>query len=169
MKTVIAVVIVVILLVIVAVCSSGTDPISLEVQNMDIVRLSFVALEEGDFSSMADLYSPDFLQYSPDFKDPVTWTEYELSCRIVHASIPKLQFRIVDIFAVKDKVAVRSIWEFPVDPSWSKYCLASVVPKGSAISIFRIEDDLIIEEWCEFDPAIIKRFCSFYKSYYHMR
>ena len=164
MKFVITVGVIVFAFVILVSSYASTLPISLEDRNIDIVKLAFFAFEEGDFTSLADLYSPDYLQHAPEYVDPVTWTEYELACRIVHARLPDLQYRIVDIFAAGDRVAVRSFWEIPIDPSWSEFKLASIITKGSAISIFRIKDGLIIEEWCEYDPAIIKRFCTAYKS-----
>jgi len=163
MKTVIAVVIVVILLVVVAICASKPEAISLEDQNIDIVNRSFFAFAEGDWSSLAELYSPDFLQHTPDFKRSITWPEYELNCRLVHVRLPDLRYRIVDIFAAEDKVAVRSVWDVPIDPSWSKYALASINTKGTAISIFKVKNGKIVEEGCEFDPSAIKRFVSIYK------
>jgi len=164
MKFVIAVVILVITFGILVGAYAKTEPLSLMDQNIVIVRLAFYAINDGDFASLADLHSPDYLQYSPDYKDPQTWSEFELACRIVHSRLPNLQYRIVDIFAFEDKVAVRSVWEYPRDPSWSRYRMAGINLSGSAISIFRIENGKIIEEWCEYDPAVIKRFCASYKS-----
>jgi len=163
-RFIVGIALLVVLFVIIASCFSKPGTISPEDHNINIVKLSYSAFKEGDWSSLADLYSPYYLQHSPDFKDPITWPEYELSCRIVHDRLPNLQYRIVDIFAFKDKVAVRSVWEYPRDPSWSRYRMSGIVLNGSAISIFRIKDRMIIEEWCEFDPSVIKKFCSVYKS-----
>lgn len=150
-------------------CFPQSKAITLEDDCINIIKLSFFAFEEGDWSSMAELYSPDYLQHSPDFKDPITWPEYDLSCRIVHDRIPDLKYRIVDIFADKNKVAVRSVWEYRSDSYPIKLFFPDGVAKGSAISIFRIEKGKIIEEWCEFNPAPIKLFCKFYKSMEHKK
>lgn len=163
MKFVIAIVVIVLLLVIVAVSVSKPETIALEDQNMDIVRLAMYAFREGDWSSFADLHSPGYLQHAPGFENPITWSEYELAARIVHERIPDLQIRIVDIFAFKDKVAVRSIWEYRNDSYQFKCHYPDGVAHGSEIGISLIKDGKIIEEWCEHDPALIKRFCRVYK------
>jgi len=169
MKRLTALLIVIVLSCVIAVSFCEPKAISLEARNINLVKLSFFAINKGDFASLADLYSPDYLQHSPDFKDPQTWPKYELACRIVHSRIPDLQLRIIDIFAFEDKVAVRSVWEYPRDPSWSSYGMWNIDLNGSSISIYRIKNGMIIEEWCEYDPAIIKRFCTFYKAKEHNR
>ncbi len=136
---------------------------------MDIVKLSYFAFSQGDWSSFAYLHSPYYLQHSPGFKDPVTWTDYELSARIVHKRIPDLKIRIVDIFAVLDKVAVRSVWEYRNDSNRFKSHYPDGIAQGSENSIFRIKDGKIIEEWCEHDPAPVKVLCDIYKRMEHMK
>ncbi len=169
MKIVITIVILVLLLVGAAVCISGTGPIALEDDNINIVKLSFYAFRDGDWVSFADLHAPGYLQHSPGYEDPITFADYELSARIVHNRIPDLKIRIVDIFAVKNKVAVRSIWEYRSDSYRFKQRYPDGVAQGSEISIFRIEDGKIIEEWCEHDPAPVAEFCSIYKSMEHIK
>ncbi len=169
MKAVNSVVILVLLLVGAAAPISETGPISLEDRNMDIIKLSYFAFRDGDWSSFAELHSPDYLQHSPGYEDPITWSDYELSARIVHNRLPDLKFSIVDIFAVKNKVAVRSVWECPTNSKLFKYHYPDDVARGSEISIFRIEDGRIIEEWCEHDPAPVKELCSIYKIMEHIK
>ncbi len=169
MKTLIAVAIVVILLVVVALCASKPESISLEEQNIDIVKLSFFAFRDGDWSSFADLHSPDYFQHAPDFKDPIAWPEYELSCRIVHNRLPQLKYRIEDIFAVKDRVAVRCVWECPIDSSQYMHYFPDGIARGSHISISRIKNGKIIEEWFEYDTVGIQRLISFSKSMEHIK
>ena len=155
-RFIVGIALLVILFVIIASCFSKTGPISLEAQNMDIVRLSIYALKDGDWSSFADLHSPGYLQHTPDRKTPVAWPEYELACRIAHNRLPELQYRIMDIFAAGDKVAVRYVWECRKDSMLFKMYYPDGIAQGSEIGIFRIKNGLIIEEWCEYDPADIR-------------
>lgn len=157
MKSVTALGILILLSVVVAVSVSKTETISLEDQNMDIVKLSFLAYNEGDWSSFADLHSPGYFQHAPDYKDPIAWPEYELSCRIAHNRLPKLKYRILDIFAVKDKVAVRCVWEFHGGSAFVKRSCPDGIVKGSHMSITRIKNGKIIEEWYEYDTVGIQR------------
>lgn len=167
MKSIIAVVILVLLFVIVAACCSEPKTISLEEDNINIVHLAYFAFRYGDWPSFAELHSANYLQHSPGFEDPITWSEYELSARIVHKRIPDLKIRIIDIFAVKNKVAVRSVWEYRNDSYQFKRYYPEGIARGSEIGIFRIENGKIIEEWCEHDPTTIKRFCDIYKRMEH--
>lgn len=168
-KIIIALVFITLLLVCVAVSDSGTGPISLEDQNMTIVQLSFYAYNEGDLSSFADLHSPDYIQHAPDFKDPITWPEYELACRIAHNRLPQLKYRIEEIFAVKDKVAVRAVWECPMDSYEFKFTFPDGIVKGQHISITRIKNGKIIEEWYEYDTVGIQRLIRSVKRMDHIK
>ena len=169
MKFVITVGVIVFAFVILVGSYAKTLPISIEDQNMDIVKLSFYAFRDGDWASFADLHSADYLQHSPGYDDPITWSEYELSARIVHARLPDLRIRIVDIFAVEDRVAVRSIWEYRNKSYRFRRHYPDGIAQGSEISIFRIKDSMIIEEWCEHDPKPVKSFCTVYKSLERMK
>jgi len=143
--------------------------LTLEDQNINIVKLSFSAFNEGDFASLADLYSPDYLHHSPDSVEVVDWPEYEHLCRIVRHGYPDLQFRIICIFADSDKVAVRYVWEYSNDSYQFKRYYPTGLARGSANSIFKIKNSRIVSEWCEYDPAGIKSFCSVYKRLDHSR
>jgi len=136
---------------------------------MNIVRLAFFAYNEGDWSSFADLHSPGYIQHAPDFKDPIAWPEYELSCRIAHRRLPKLQYRIEDIFAVQGKVAVRCVWECPMDSYYYKMLYPDGIVKGQHISITLIKNGKIIEEWYEYDTVGIQRLISSVKSMEHIK
>ncbi|MBA7552852.1 hypothetical protein ES705_45428 [subsurface metagenome] len=140
-----------------ATCGSKPGAISLEVQNMDIVRLSFYAYNEGDWSSFAELHSPLYLQHAPDYKDPIPLGAYELSCRTARKRFPDLKYRIEDIFAFEDKVSVRLSWQCSSDSMAFKECFPDGVGSGSMISIVRIRNGKIIEEWCEYDTVGIQR------------
>ena len=154
----------IVLFLIIASCFSKTETISLEDQNMDIVLLADFAYMEGDWASFADLHSPDFILHRSDGEDPVNWTEFELQARVVRNRLPDLQFRNLDMFACKDKVAVRSIWEYRNNSRDFKLFYPDGVAQGSAIGITRIENGKIIESWGECDPAPIKKFYGIYKS-----
>ena len=169
MKFVVSLVIIVITFVILAGSYAKTEPLSLEDHNMDIVRLSIHAFNDGDWSSFADLYSPRYLQHAPGREDPLTWSDYELSCRIAHRRLPSFKYLIEDIFAVKNKVVIRVIWEFPGGRSFVKRSCPDGVKRGSEISIFRIDEGKIVEEWCEYDPENINELIRYSSRLEHMK
>jgi len=152
------------LFVVVAVCISLSQPISLAEDNINTVRSSFCSFGDGDWSALVDLYTPGYLQHLPDFNDPVTFKAYFSSCYLVHSRVPDLQIRIVDIFAALDKVAVRSVWEYRSDSDQFKVYYPSGIAQGSCISIYRVENGFIAEEWCEYDSALIVEFCRIHMS-----
>jgi len=131
--------------------------ITLEDDNMNIVKLSFFAFNEGDWPAFTDLHSPAYVQHAPDSLDPICWSKYILSCSVAHTRFPDLQFRVEDIFAVDDKVAVRTSWQYRNDSDQFKQHFPDGVVQGSEICIFKIKDGKIIEEWYGCNPVIIQR------------
>ena len=147
----------IVIVVIVASYFFKPETISLEDDNMNIVRLSFWAFNEGDWPAFTDLHSPAYIQHAPDSMNPISWSEYILSCSVAHKRIPGLQYRIDDIFAVDDKVAVHSSWECSNESMRFKFYYPDSVSKGSDISIYRIKDGKIIEVWYGCNPVMIQR------------
>lgn len=157
MKFAVTVVCVVIFFVVVAISLSKTSTICFEDQNKEIVCLSYVAFNMSDWSSFAGLHSPLYLQHAPDYKDPIPLGAYELSCRTARKRFPDLKYRIEDIFAFEDKVSVRLSWQCSSDSMAFKEYFPDGVGSGSMISIVRIRNGKIIEEWCEYDTVGIQR------------
>lgn len=155
MKTAISYVVIYVLLVNTMFLVVEPAKISIEDDNMNIVRLSYASYNEGDWSSFAKLHSPGYLQHAPDYEKPISWIDYELSARIAHRRLPDLKYRIEDIFAVKDKVASRIVWEFHGGKAFVKRSCPDGIVKGSLISISLIRDGNIIEEWLEYDPYVV--------------
>lgn len=163
MKVLFRVVYIVFLIVVVSVCYAISEPLSLMDQNIQMIRSSFSAFNNSDWGSLSDHYSPHYLHHSPESANVVDFGEYERNCRIVRREIPALQFRIVCIFANSDMVAVRYIWEYRNNSYQFKLYYPGGLAQGSANSIFRIKNGKIVEEWCEYDPKVIRQFCTIYK------
>ncbi|MBA7619121.1 hypothetical protein ES703_26454 [subsurface metagenome] len=169
MKFAIALIIIVITLVILVGSYAKTLPLSLKDQNIDIVRLSIHAFNEGDWSSFADLHSPNYLHHAPDSIDPVSLCEYMLSCSVAHEHFADLQYRIVDIFADNDNVAVLCTWHYRNDSYQFKKNFPDGAIQGSEINIYRIKDVKIIEDWYGCGPLMMQRLVSFSKSIEHIK
>ncbi len=150
----------IVIFVIIASCFSKTETITLEDQNMDIVRLSICAFGDGDWATFTDLHSPAYIQHATDSMDPITWGEYILSCSVAHKRIPDLKYRIDDIFAVNDRVAVRSTWQYRNDSEQFKQQFPNGVVLGTQVGIFEVMDGKIIEEWGGCSPLMNQRFFS---------
>ncbi|MBA7671492.1 hypothetical protein ES703_79650 [subsurface metagenome] len=169
MKYAVSLIIVIVTFVILVGSYSKTLPLSLEYQNMDIVRLSILAYNDGDWSSFSNLHSPIYLHHAPDHNEPISLVAYELSCRIAHRRLPDLQYRIKDIFCVSDKVACRLVWEYHCYSDHFLYRFPDGIIQGSLISISLIKDGKIIEEWLEYDPVCVNELIHFAKRMEHIK
>lgn len=167
MKFVIAIFILTLLFIVIACAVAKVETISLEFQGMEIVRSSIRAYNVGDWPSFAELHSPGYLHHAPDYEEPIAWPEYALSCRVAHNWLPQLQYRIEDIFAVVDKVAYRCVWECRDDSYQFKCHYPDGVARGSLITISRIKNGKIVEEWIEYDPGCVNNLIRLAKAMQH--
>jgi len=140
-------------LVVLGVVYAGTKPgaMTREEKNKDIVRWATEAVNRGDWEWMRDLYSPKFVQHSPASQEPMGWEDFELGCRIARRKLPDARYKIEDIIAEGDKVAVRLRLSTPVKSRWSSMQGKERVFEMTEIDIVRIADGRIVEEWVEYD------------------
>ena len=122
-----------------------------EQKNKLLVRVAMQAINEGDWQTLSEVYSPRFVQHRPGKSKPLTWTEFELGCRIARQAMPTVRLEIEDIIAEGDKVAVRvkTVVTYKVNP----FGIGAKEEKKefTEMDLFRIEGGRIVEEWCEFD------------------
>lgn len=144
-------------LAVLGVVYAGTKPgaMTTEKKNKAIVRRAMGATDRGDWELMKKLYSPQFVQHSPGSREPTGWEDYELGCRIVHAKFPELHYKIEDVIAEGDKVAVRLSLISPKKKLLTTQRNPAGVMVVTEIDIIRIADGRIVEEWVEYD---IKQF-----------
>jgi len=150
-----------VLAVFVVVCASGAqEDMTREQKNKLLVEVAIGAMSDGDWELMANLYSPRFVQHGPGDTKPTTWTDFELGCRLVQNKLPTLRFKIEDIIAEGDKVAVRLSWSYRNKRWFSKQGNPDGDIGGTELDLFRIEAGRIAEEWCECDPKQYLRLLS---------
>lgn len=144
-------------LAVLGVVYAGTKPgaMTTEKKNKAIVRRAMEASDRGDWDLMRTLYSPLFVQHSPTSRKPIGWDDYDLGCRIAHSKFPDLRYRIEDIIAEGDKVAVRLSLISPKKKLLTTQRNPAGVMVVTEIDIIRIADGRIVEEWVEYD---IKQF-----------
>ena len=141
---------------------AGTRPeeMSKEEKNKLLVRVAVGAMNAGDWEALRELYSPKFIQHDPGSSQPLTWTDFELGCRLVHHKVPTLKYEIKDIIAEGNKVAVRLRWSARDKRWFSTRENRQGDIEGTEINLVRIEGRRISEEWVEYDPKQINKLIS---------
>ena len=134
---------------------TGPDKLTDEEANKMTVRWAMNALNKGDWESMRNLYSPRFVQHSPASQKPTGWEDYELGCRIAHRKFPGHRYRIEDIIAEGDKVAVRMILSIPIEINKGTRYETKKKFEVTELGIIRIANGVIVEEWVQFDKEAI--------------
>ena len=124
-----------------------------EQKNKLVVRVAIQAINEGDWQTLSEVFSPKFLQHGPGNLKTTTWKEFELACRVIRQAMPTARIEIEDIIAEGNKVAVRCKKVITFKESHSKYIRRSGKVELPEIDIFRIEGGRIVEEWCEYYSA----------------
>jgi predicted SnoaL-like aldol condensation-catalyzing enzyme len=133
--------------------SSKPEVMSREQKNKMLVRGAVQAMNEGDWKSLQRLYSLKYLQHVPGDTKPINWPGKMLGCRTMKNKYPTLRLEILDIIAEGDKVAVRlkTVVTYKESHKYKTRRLGKV--ERTEIDILRIEEGMIVEEWCEYDRA----------------
>lgn len=129
------------------------EEMTLEHKNKLLVKAAIEAISAGDWEQMGEMYWPKFVQHSPGSSEPITWTDYELGCRVARQKMPTVRLEIKDIIAEGNKVAVRlkTIVTYKVNPHGIK--TSAEKKEFTEMDLFRIEGGRIVEEWCEYDTT----------------
>lgn len=133
-------------------CISGAkEDMTRTEKNKLLVKVAIGAINTGDWEAMAKIYSPRFVQHNPGEPKTITWTDFELGCRVIRQKIPTARLEIEDIIAEGNKVAVRlkMVITFKETHLHGKRGAGKV--EFQEISIIHIERGRIIEKWCECD------------------
>jgi len=132
---------------------AGTRPedMTREQESKLIVRVAVQAMNEGDWQTLSEVYSPRFVQHGPGDTKPIKWADFELGCRIMKNKFPTLRLEILDIIAEGDKVAVRLKTVVTFKETYPHGTRGAGKVEFTEIDILRIEERRIVEEWCESD------------------
>ncbi len=125
---------------------------ALEERNMEVAKRYIDTLNEGNFEAFKELLSPDYAIFSPSGSpEPASREKLIDNYREARKAISEFTWGIKDITAAKDKVicriAVRGTYRggIPGLPATQKKL------EFSLITIMRMENGRVIEEWQEDD------------------
>ena len=117
--------------------------------NKEIVRRTFAQLTDV-VEQHVDLYGEDWVGHFPGMP-PLDAEGHEMYSKVMGTAFPDLERQIEDLLAEGDKVVARwtargtNLGEFNGMPPTGKFATSS------GITIFRIADGRIVEEWSEND------------------
>jgi steroid delta-isomerase-like uncharacterized protein len=118
-------------------------------QNKEIIRRTFEKLSDV-VESHADLYGDDWVGHFPGM--PTLDAEgHELYSKVMATAFPDLVRRIDDLVAEGDKVVARWSAEGTHLGDFNGMPPTGTFATSSGITVFRIADGRIVEEWSEND------------------
>jgi|SRR5579883_1255169 steroid delta-isomerase-like uncharacterized protein len=113
-----------------------------------IRRLYEEALHQGNFASIDEMFSPDFVDHSTPEQPagPEGVKEYFADVR---EGFPDMRVTIDDLIAEGDRVVVRSTWRGTHLGTYDGMAATGKRAERTLIQIFRVKDGRILEEWNE--------------------
>jgi predicted ester cyclase len=118
-------------------------------QNKEIVRAAFAGLEEV-VASHRQLYSPEWVGHFPGMP-PLDVEGHKQYSVVMNAAFPGLERTLEDLVAEGDKVVVRWSARGTHSGDFNGIPPTGKVASSSGITIFRVADGQIVEEWSESD------------------
>jgi len=123
-----------------------------EAQNKAIANLAWVASSKGDFDTIKELGTPEYLWYLPSNSTrPISREEAIEKARRLHTAFPDISFSIKEIIAVGDKVISRYTMRGTHQGEFAGIPATGHKIEISGIMIGRIENGKIVEEREEMD------------------
>jgi hypothetical protein len=124
----------------------------LEARNIELIKTLIAELDKGNAEILLQLYAPAVKYYFPSGSpNPMSREDEIAQARTFLTAIPDMVHEVLDIFAVKDRVVLRSVAR-----GTHSVELEGIPPTGNKIAIsnliiFRIKDGLVVEEIEEAD------------------
>jgi predicted ester cyclase len=132
--------------------------VNVEEQNIEIAKRYIEAFNTKSFADFKELMSPDYAIYSPSgFPDPTSRDELIKNYMEAGKVFANLIWRAKDIIASGDKVVCRIIANATYVGGVPGLPEEERDVEFSMITILRIEDGLIVEEWMEDDQLGLVR------------
>jgi steroid delta-isomerase-like uncharacterized protein len=130
-----------------------------EEQNLELAKRYAETLNEGDFEAFKELLSPEYAIYSPSgYPEPTLREKLIENYRGVRKVFPEFTWTIEDITAAKDKVICRIIIRGTYRGGIPDVPVTEEDFKFSQITIMRMKDGKVVEEWQEDDQLGFVRF-----------
>ena len=117
--------------------------------NLDVVRRALRPLEEV-LEAHDELYGPEWVGHFPGMP-PLTAEHHRQYSMAMMQAFPDLERTIDDLFAADDKVVLRWSARGTHTGDFNGMPPTGREATSSGITIFRVEDGRIVEEWAESD------------------
>jgi len=126
--------------------------VALEEQNMGLAKRYIDAINEGNFEPFEELLSPGYAIYSPSgYPQPSSREKLIENYQGVRKAFPQFTWSMEDMMASKDKVACRIIIRGTFKGGMAGLPAGEKEFRFSLITIMRMENGKIVEEWQEDD------------------
>jgi steroid delta-isomerase-like uncharacterized protein len=124
----------------------------LEEQNKAIANRAWEASSKGDFETLKEMGTPEYLWYLPsNSTKPISRDEAIEKAKRLHSAFPDINFSIEELIAVGDKVICRYIMRGTHQGEFAGIPATGNKVEISGIIISRIENGKIVEEREEWD------------------
>jgi predicted ester cyclase len=121
-------------------------------ENKEVVRREIEEIRnKGNLNLIPDLFAPNYVYHQSGQQDEIGHKGLREHVERGRGAFPDLHLKIEDMIAVDDKVVVRYS-----SSGTHKGKIMGIAPTGNeisptGISILRIENNMIVEEWCSHD------------------
>jgi len=120
-------------------------------ENKALVRRGFEELNKQNWAILNELSVPDYVWHQPGRPKPLTREETEQFERTLWAAFPDGRLTIEDMIAEGDKVVTRYTWRGTHKGDYLGIPATGKEVACTSISISRIAEGKVAEEWEEFD------------------
>ena len=123
--------------------------------NKGLVKRYFTAIEDGDLTALDEIVSTDYQDHAPG-RQPGR-EALKVAAKTLRAAFPDLTSAVTHMLAEGDLIAVHNrvtgtqhgpLGELPATGNRVDF---------TALQLFRVEDELIVEHWEIFDEAALTR------------
>jgi steroid delta-isomerase-like uncharacterized protein len=123
-----------------------------EEQNKEIVNRAWEASSKGDFETLKELGTPEYLWYLPsNSTKPISREEAIEKAKRLHRAFPDISFSVKELIAIGDKVISRYTLRGTQQGEFAGIPATGNKVEISGIMISRIENGKIVEEKEEWD------------------
>ncbi len=124
---------------------------STEAANVALVKRLLAEMDKHSTAIWDELATPDYVYHLPNNSPPMSREQHKATNQAFYQAFPDLQHEIMDIFAAGDRVVARL-----VNHGTHRGPFMGIAPTGKridmgAVSILRIVNGKIVEEWLEGD------------------
>ena len=120
--------------------------------NKELVRQLFEGMNRGDEAVLDRYLSSDVVCYVGGMSEPVRGLEMnKQSDAAFHRAFSNIVYRVVDIVAQGDTVAVRRAWSMKHTGTFEGIDPTNKELAGTAMDFMRIANGKIVEQWTESD------------------